>query len=279
MSPVALSFRDKLQKQREENGTLLCVGIDPVPARLPDGLAGEEGLEIFVRGIVESTREYACVFKPNLAFFEAFGLAGRRVLSQIPKQAGDDFPVLLDAKLADIGNSSVRYAEAFLIREGFDAITINPYMGYDSVAPFLQQEGKGGFLLCLTSNPGSMDLQQEPMADGRALFLHIADIIAEWEEEFGTAGAVVGATKPEELAAVREILPDLPLLIPGVGAQGGDLEAVLKVAVGPELKPALINASRSIIYASSGADFQEAAAAEASRLSSAMRDLLPALAG
>ena len=276
---MALTFREKMQKQMSGNGTLLCVGIDPVADRLPDGLEGETGLETFVRGIVEATKGHACAFKPNLAFFEAFGSAGRRVLAKIPEMTGVDFPVLLDAKLADIGNTSARYAEAFLVQEGFDAITVNPYLGYDSVAPFLRVKGKGVFLLCLTSNPGSSDLQQANMADGRPLFLHTAEKIAEWENEFGTAGAVVGATKPEELSAVRDILPELPLLIPGVGAQGGDLEAVLRDAVGQELRPALINASRSINYASSGSDFREAAAAEAARLTAAMRTALPALGG
>jgi orotidine-5'-phosphate decarboxylase len=271
-------FRERLLMRIRETGSLLCAGIDPVAASLPEGLTGVAGLGVFVSRLVAALKPHVAAFKPNLAFFEAFGAEGRRVLGSLPALAAP-VPVILDAKLADIGNTSARYAEAFLGEGGFDGITVNPYLGSDSVGPFLEYRDKGIFLLCLTSNPGSADLQQQPMADGRPLFLHTAALIRKWSLQYGNAGAVAGATKAGELTRIRELLPGEVLLIPGVGAQGGDLETVLRLAVGETLRPALINASRSLIYASSGPDFAEAAAAEAVRMVQAMRSVLPGLAG
>lgn len=271
-------FRERLTARIRETGSLLCAGIDPVAASLPAGLSGGDGLRTFVTRLLGALKPHVAAVKPNLAFFEAFGEAGRRVLGDIPALAAP-VPVILDAKLADIGNTSARYAEAFLGEGGFDAITVNPYLGSDSVGPFLEYRDKGVFLLCLTSNPGSADLQQQPMADGRPLFLHTAELIRAWNRQYGNAGAVAGATKAEELTRIRAILPEEVLLVPGVGAQGGDLETVLRLAVGDALRPALINASRSLIYASPGADFAEAAEAEAAGMVRAMRTVLPALAG
>ena len=239
-----MKFVAQLDAAVAKNHSLLCVGLDPDLRRLPqEFLSTNDPIFNFNRSIVDATKDYVCAYKPNSAFYEMNGLAGLTALIKtIEYVRALGLPVILDAKRGDIGNSSAAYAaSAFEIFKA-DAITVSPYLGRDSVQPFLDYQDKGVFVLCLTSNPGYKDFQiigcDEP------LYQTVARRVKDWNVN-GNCGLVVGATKPVEIKTIREIAPDLPLLIPGVGAQGGDLE--LSVKYGGQR--GLINASRSIIYA------------------------------
>jgi orotidine-5'-phosphate decarboxylase len=260
-------FVKRLSATAATHESWLCVGIDPVMDRLPAGLPPTPaGMADFCCRIVETTAQYAATFKPNIAFFESLGEDGWSVLRDVVDAVPDDVPVILDAKRGDIGNTAERYAEAYYDVLGVDAVTINPYMGWDAVAPFATRPGKAAIVLCLTSNSSAGDFQ-ELEVDGEPLFIQVARKVSGWE---GTCGLVVGATRSDQLRRVRDVAPDNVLLIPGVGAQGGDLEESIRYGSWSGGGGALINASRSILYASDGEDFADAAAMEADRLRKAM---------
>ncbi len=259
MSPTAL---ERLRARRAAVGSPLCIGIDPHADRFPEGLEPTvEGLESFARGLIEAAGPHACAVKVNVAFFEAFGSAGWAALERIRADVPREIPCILDAKRGDIETSAERYAEALLGHLDADGVTLSPYLGEDAVEPFLAKGDALVYLLARTSNP-SAGRFQSLVADGEPIHLRVARWAAErWTD--GRVGLVVGATAPEELASLREELPGPAFLVPGVGAQGGDAGAAARAADG-EWAPGLVNVSRGIALASSGADWQAAAAAAAS---------------
>lgn len=270
------SFSDRLQEIQSQKESLACVGLDPDPSRLPtplrDGRLLTDAVREFCATIIEATAPYACAFKPNFAFFEALGPAGLTVLDQVTTTVPDDCLLIGDAKRGDIGNSARFYAQSIYDDLGFDACTVSPYLGRDSLAPFLDYEDRCTFVLARTSNEGAADLQEACTCDGTPLYRHVARKVSEWSEGAdGTAGLVVGATAPDALTELREDSPTLPFLIPGVGAQGGDPTVVRDTAQTDD-GPILVNSSRSILYASEDADYAEAAADAARSLRDALND-------
>ncbi|HEV7664686.1 MAG TPA: orotidine-5'-phosphate decarboxylase [Chloroflexota bacterium] len=266
------TFYQRLRAAARAHDSLLCVGLDPDPALLPAEFAGRDvadWLPAFVHGIVDATHDLVCCYKPNIAFFEAFGLPGQVALRSVLKAMPSDVPVLIDAKRGDIGSTSTAYARALFDELGADAVTVSPYLGGDALEPFFAYADRGVFVLCKTSNPGSGELQDMPLADGEPLYLHVARRAQTWDQH-GTLGLVVGATYPSEVAEVRRVAPGVPFLLPGVGSQAGDLEGAVRAAVDDNAEGALVNASRSVAYASKGADWQVAARAEAERLKKAI---------
>lgn len=209
-----------------------------------------------------------CCFKPNLAFYEAYGLTGQTALRSLLRALPDDVPVLIDAKRGDTPQTMRAYARAIFDELGADAVTVNPYLGRDSLAPFFEYADRGVFVLCKTSNPGAGEIQDLSVS-GEPLFLQVTRRALEWDQH-GTLGLVVGATYPSDVAAVREIAPNVPILLPGVGAQAGDLERSVQAAVDAERGGVIVNASRSVLYASRGSDWPAAARAEAERMRSAI---------
>jgi len=259
-----MTFTGKLGASQQTNNSWLCVGLDPVMERLPESvLASGDPLLTFGRTIVEATADLVCAYKPNLAFWLAEGPAGLSALQTLIAAIPGHLPVILDAKFNDVGHTAAAYARAAFETLGADACTISPYLGLDSPRPFLERGDRGIFLLARTSNPSAPDLQDCIVGD-HPLYEEVARLASRWDVEYpGTCGLVVGATYPEELARLREIAPTLPFLIPGVGAQGGNLEAaVIHGPTSDGLGP-VINSSRGIIYASSGPDFSSAARAAA----------------
>jgi orotidine-5'-phosphate decarboxylase len=262
-----MTFKDKLRTAQQTNDSWVCIGLDPVMERLPDVVRSTGNpLLAFGQAIVEATADVASAYKPNLAFWLAEGPAGLSALQELVAGIPDHIPVILDAKFNDIGNTAKAYARVAFETLSVDAVTINPYLGRDGVQPFLEQEAWGIFLLVRTSNPSAPDLQDQPVS-GHPLYEKVAQLAVRWDTELpGACSLVVGATYPEELARLRELAPSLPFLIPGIGAQGGNLEAAVihgptDDGIGP-----VINSSRGIIYASSGADFAKAARAAAIKL-------------
>jgi orotidine-5'-phosphate decarboxylase len=265
-----MSFLEELAKAVERNRSLVCVGLDPDPSLMPPGM----GVVDFNRAIIEATSDLVCAYKPNLAFYEALGIEGMIALRETVKLIGSEVPVIADAKRSDIGNTAKAYARALFDYYGFDACTVNPYLGSDAVAPFLEYREKGIFVLCRTSNAGAVDFQslQCETPDGpRQLYEIVAAKASGWNQ-FGNIGLVVGATYPDELRAVRRSYPSMPFLVPGVGAQGGDLTLTVRNGIDAGRNRTVINSSRQILYASRGKDFA-AAAREAAR---AMRDQINA---
>ena len=269
-------FTERLEQAATAAKSLVCVGLDPDPARMPVSSVAE-----FNRAIVDATAGLVCAYKPNLAFYEALGLPGLEDLQKTIAHIRDAAPgviIIGDAKRGDIGLSAQAYAKAMFQAWGFDAITINAWGGQDTVTPFIEDESKGVFVWCRGSNPGSADFQDAQIAtdDGpMPLYRSMALSCREWDTK-GNLGLVVGATVPEQLGEVRAACPDMPLLIPGVGAQGGDLEAAVRQGADSRGRAALINSSRGIIYASSGADFAQAAAREADKLRTNINEVLEA---
>ncbi|MDP6778125.1 MAG: orotidine-5'-phosphate decarboxylase [Candidatus Latescibacteria bacterium] len=260
-----MAFCDKLREAQQRNQSLVCVGLDPDTDRLPEPLRGSaDPVGSFLGEIVAATRDLACVYKPNFAFFGAMGSEGWDILQGVLETIPDDIPTLLDFKAGDIGNTAAQYARMAYEHLGADAATVNPLMGRDAVEPFLAYADRCAFLLCLTSNPGSGDFQRLTTDDG-PLYQAIARRAVAWSE-IGSCGLVVGATHPGDLREVREIAPDLPFLIPGVGAQGGDADAVVREALDTSGGGIVVNASRSILYASNGSDFADAARRAAEEL-------------
>ena len=252
-----MNFIDKLLNSARSNNSLLCIGLDPDPELMPPGVSVLD----FNNAIIEATYDLVCAYKPNLAFYEAMGVEGLRALAATVGCIPDTVPVIGDAKRGDIGNTAKAYARALFEGYGFDAVTVNPYLGGDSLEPFIEYEDKGVFVLCRTSNPGSADLQDLKVGK-QHLFEVVAKKALEWNE-YGNIGLVVGATYPDDIRRVRRICPDMPILIPGVGKQGGDLEAAVRSGVDANREKAIINSSRGIIFASKGKDFAEAARAAA----------------
>ena len=260
------------------SGRHLCVGLDPVLERLPASIApggdAAERVVAFGRAVVEATAGVAAAYKPNSAFYEALGDGGFRALRETVaaiRELAPEAVVLLDAKRADIGSTNAGYATAAFEELGADAITVHPYLGGEALAPFLERAEKLVFVLARTSNPGAGEFQ-DLQADGLPLYRHVARAVARDWNANGNCGLVVGATYPEEMRAIREdVPPAMPFLIPGIGAQGGDLDAVVAAHRDAGSNAYLIAASRSVIYASSGADFAEAAGREAEVLDAAIR--------
>lgn len=262
---MSLSFIDKLQQRISLVASHLCVGLDPDPDRFPVGLSPDlAGTERFLNAIIDATASQAAAFKPNIAFFDALGDGGRPLLRRVLHRIPRDIPLVLDAKVGDIGNTAARYAHAFFSDLDVDAVTLNPLMGEDAIRPFLSYQGKTVFALCLTSNSGARDLQLQTLDNGRPLYEVIADLIRGWDGGKGRCGAVVGATRGESLQRIAELLPTQPLLVPGVGSQGGDLGAVCRYLIRERSPLVLINSSRAILYAGAGTDYA-AAAAQAAR--------------
>lgn len=269
-----ISFTDKIRHASDATRSLVCVGLDPDPALMP-----VQDVFEFNRAIVDATAGVACAFKPNLAFYEAMGRLGldalERTIAHVRQVAGHAV-IIGDAKRGDIGPSGRAYARAMFEVWGFDAVTVNAWGGRDTVEPFLEYESRGVFVWCRGSNPGSADFQDlNIVGDGEEmpLYLSVARSSAEWNAK-GNVGLVVGATVPEQLATVRRLCPSMPLLIPGVGAQGGELEAAVKAGVDRSGRLALVNSSRGIIYASKGSDFAEAAGQAASTLRDSINAVL-----
>jgi orotidine-5'-phosphate decarboxylase len=270
-----MTFLETLLEAGRRNHSLLCVGLDPDPARIPARLrATPDTIYAFCMAIVEATADVVCAIKPNSAFFEALGTAGLETLRRVIAAAPRDIPVILDAKRGDIGSTAAAYAHAAFEVLGAHAVTLNPYLGGDSLAPFLSYADRGCLLVCKTSNPGSADLQDLPLADDRPLYLEVARRAQQDWNGNGNVGLVAGATHPGVLPGLRALCPELPLLVPGVGAQGGDLALAVCGAVDRHGERAIINASRSILYASAGDDFAEAAREEALRLRDAINAAL-----
>ena len=253
----AIKFIEKLLAASRTNHSLLCVGLDPDSNLMPP-------IDIvdFNRQIIEATSDLVCAYKPNLAFYEVLGRKGLEALEKTVSLVPAHIPTIGDAKRGDIANTARMYARALFDSMGFDAVTVNPYLGSDSLEPFLEYSDKGVFVLCRTSNPGSRDFQSLECSNGqgghRPLYLMVAQKALEWNRR-GNVGLVVGATHPEELKQVRTTCPDLPLLIPGIGTQGGDLEATVQHGVDASGEKAIIVSSRQIIYASQGSDYARAA--------------------
>ncbi|MBI3948811.1 MAG: orotidine-5'-phosphate decarboxylase [Armatimonadetes bacterium] len=279
-----MSFREKVQRRWMEADTLVCVGLDPDLERITRALsaAGDraasgslgEALFTFNRRIIEATADLAAVFKPQIAHYAACGEEGLRALRHTIRWVHEhhpDVPVILDAKRNDIGSTAERYAVEVFDRYGADAVTVSPYLGGDSLAPFLERADRSVFVLCRTSNPGARDLQDLPVApEGTPLYQVVARLAAgEWNTH-GNVGLVMGATYPEELRAVRDLVGDMPFLVPGVGAQGGDVAAAVRSGQDSRGAGLLINSSRGILYASAGADFAEAARRAAGELREAI---------
>jgi orotidine-5'-phosphate decarboxylase len=263
-----MTFLEQLKHATERQRSVLCVGLDPEPAKFPVHLSGKpDAIYEFCARIVDATSDLVCAFKPQIAYFAAHRAEAQleQLIAHI-RRVAPTIPVILDAKRGDIGSTAEQYAIEAFERFGADAVTLSPFMGFDSIEPYVKRHGKGAFLLCRTSNPGGDDLQTRRLADiaGQPrLFEHLAYLAQGPWNLNGQLGLVVGATYPDEIARVREIAPSLPLLIPGVGAQGGDAAATLKAGLrkdGEQISgPIIVNSSRAILYASQGADFAQAA--------------------
>jgi orotidine-5'-phosphate decarboxylase len=266
------SFLERLHGMAGANASWLCVGLDPDPALVPAHLQSNDAGEWvprFLRGIVDATRDLVCCYKPNLAFFEALGLPGQGALRAVLQMIPNDIPVLVDAKRGDTPQTMQAYARAIFEELDVDAVTVNPYLGGDSLEPFFSHPGRGVFVLCKTSNPGAAEIQDLLVEGSERLFMHVARRAVTWDKH-GTLGLVVGATYPADVAAVRKIAPHAPILLPGVGAQAGDLERSVRAGVDADGGGAIVNASRTILYASGASDWQSAARAEAERLRAAI---------
>ena len=242
-------FVEKLRAAQQKNQSFLCVGLDPDPELMP-----HLDVASFLTEIVDATKDLVCAFKPNLAFFEALGVGGMQTLLESIQGVPSHIPIIADAKRGDIGNTARFYARALFETYDFDAATVNPYGGRDAVQPFVEYRERGVFIWCRSSNPGAADVQDLALDGGGAVYEQIARLARDWNEH-GNVGLVVGATWPEQIARVREICPDQVLLVPGVGAQEGELEAAAGAAFDSRGEGAIISASRGVLYASRGGDY------------------------
>ncbi|MFC2060468.1 orotidine-5'-phosphate decarboxylase [Chloroflexota bacterium] len=259
-----MNFVEKLTNIVRRNKSLLCIGLDPDPVLMPDKLRISE----FNKAIIEATSDLVCAYKPNLAFYESLGDEGLKALRYTIECIPDYIPIIGDAKRGDIGNTAKAYAKAIFDNLGFDATTVNPYLGFDSIEPFIKYTDRGIFILCRTSNAGAVDfqsLQCESEPGSRPLFEIVAQKASQWNIH-GNIGLVVGATYPEELRLIRQNHPDMPLLIPGVGTQGGDLALAVRDGVNVRGEGIILNSSRQILYSSRETDFAQAARRVASEL-------------
>jgi len=276
-----MTFLDMLGAAERQNSSMLCVGLDPEPTKFPGKFKGDSNkIYDFCAAIVDATADLVIAFKPQIAYFAAHRAEGQlERLMEHMRRVAPQVPIILDAKRGDIGSTAEQYAIEAFERYGADAVTLSPFMGFDSVAPYLKFEGKGAFLLCRTSNPGGDDLQNQRLSTVPGeplLYEHVARLAQGPWNLNGQLGLVVGATYPAEIERVRVLAPTMPLLIPGVGAQGGDAVATVKAgwrgADGVSTAPIIVNSSRAILYASAGDDFAKVARIEALRT----RDVLQA---
>ena len=278
---MGMTFLDMLRTAERQNGSMLCVGLDPEPTKFPANFRGDANkIYDFCAAIVDATADLVIAFKPQIAYFAAHRAEGQleRLMAHM-RRAAPQVPIILDAKRGDIGSTAEQYAIEAFERYGADAVTLSPFMGFDSVQPYLKYRGKGAFLLCRTSNPGGDDFQSQRLSSiegAPLLYEHVARLAQGPWNLNGQLGLVVGATYPAEIERVRAVAPTLPLLIPGVGAQGGDAVATVRAGWrgvdGETVAPIIVNSSRAILYASSGEDYAAAARREAIRT----RDLLQA---
>lgn len=262
---------ERMRAAAEKNASLVCVGLDPALNKLPEHLRNcKQPFFEFNKAIVDATRDLVCCYKPQAAYY-AGDDRDDELLATIAyiRETAPDVPVILDVKRGDIGTTAEQYAREAFDRYGADCATLNPYMGWDAVQPFLEREGKGAFILCRTSNPSAVELQNL-ISDGKPLYEHVAELVRDKWNGNSNAGLVIGATAPEELARLRKLCPDMWFLVPGVGAQGGDVEKVVKAGCDADGYGMAVNSSRGIIYASKGTDFAEAAGRAAREL----RDLI-----
>lgn len=268
-----MKFTEKLALACRGNRSLLCVGLDPDPAQMPGA-----GVLEFNKAIIDATKDLVCAYKPNFAFYEALGKQGITILEETIAAIPRNVPIIGDAKRGDIGNTAKAYAKSLFEVFNVDAATVSPYLGGDSIEPFLEYADKGIFLLCRTSNPGAADLQDLRLESGRTLYEEVALKARAWNTR-GNIGLVAGATHPEELGRIRALCPDMPLLVPGVGAQGGELKKVLRFGLDADRTRTIINVSRQVLYAwkgsGNGADF----AAAARRAAEGLRDQINGAAG
>ena len=269
-----MNFKDKLKNITQKNNSLLCIGLDSQFEKLPGHLKGKENpIFAFNKEIIDATYDLVCAYKPNTAFYEAQGIEGIQQLKlsvDYLKEKYPDIPIILDAKRADIGNTNEGYVQFAFDYLGADAITVHPYLGKEALKPFLERKDKGILVLCRTSNPGGGEFQDMTTFDSGnqhiKLYQYVAEKVAkEWNYN-GNCGLVVGATYPAELEIVRHIAKELPILIPGIGVQGGDAEKTVKAGVDANGLNAIINSSRGIIFAFGGTDFAEKARIEAEKL-------------
>jgi orotidine-5'-phosphate decarboxylase len=258
-----MTFTDKLAGAEHANDSMLCIGLDPDPARFPEPMQDDSSrIFDFCRSIVDATRDLVIAFKPQIAYFAANRAEDQleRLIAHI-HQCAPDVPVILDAKRGDMGSTAEQYAREVFDRYGADAVTLSPFLGFDSIEPYLRYAGKGVILICRTSNPGGADLQEQVLASGERLYEHIARLAAGPWNTNGQVGLVVGATFPAEIARVRQLAPQLPLLIPGIGAQGGDAAATVRAGwrgeAGATTAPIIVSSSRAVLYPADarGADF------------------------
>jgi len=258
-----MTFKARLDHAWEQSQSLLMVGLDPDPSRFPAELQGkDDAIFEFCRAVVDATAPYVCGFKPQIAYFSAEGAEEQlEALCRYIREQHPGLPLVLDAKRGDIGSTAEQYAREAYERYRADAVTVNPYMGYDSVAPYLEWKDRGVIVLCRTSNPGGSDLQFVNDSEGTPLYLRVASMVAEqWDRAGGQCGLVVGATFPQEIAKVRARVGDMPLLIPGIGAQGGSIPDTVRAGRDSRSTGMMINSSRAILYAGRDEHWREAAA-------------------
>ncbi len=255
-------FSQKLREAQQANNSFLCIGLDPDPERLP-----QPHIPSFIQEIVDATKDITCAYKPNIAFFEALGLGGMQTMLEAIRSVPKHIPIIVDAKRGDIGNTARFYAKALFDIYKFDAATVNPYGGRDAVQPFVDYADRGVFVWCRGSNPSAADFQDLPLSDGSLLYESVALRAREWNTH-GNIGLVAGATWPDQIERMRELCPDMLLLVPGVGAQEGELEAAVQAAMDADGGGFLINAARGVLYASKGADYARAARKAALKLRS-----------
>jgi orotidine-5'-phosphate decarboxylase len=267
-----VTFFEKLERAAAASGSRLCVGLDPDPARMPEGDPAA-----FLRGVIEATADLVCCYKPNLAFFEALGRDGLDVLGRTLAAIPAEIPVLADAKRGDIGHTAAAYARALFDVWGFDAVTVNPYGGEESLAPFLARADRGVFVWCRSSGPGARDFQDLAVAVAgggtRPLYEVVAERARAWNRH-GNVGLVAGATEPEPIARLRALCPAMPLLLPGVGAQGGAADAAARAARDAWGGGVIVNVSRQVLYAATGPEYAVAARAAALACRDAIRAAL-----
>lgn len=260
-----MTFTEKLDQAWAHSNSMLMIGLDPDPQRFPAEIQGRpDAIYEFCRAIIDATAPYVCGIKPQIAYFASQSAEAQlEALLRYVREQYPQLPIVLDAKRGDIGSTAEQYAQEAFERYQADAVTVNPYMGYDSVQPYLSWQEKGVIVLCRTSNKGGSDLQFVDTAEGVPLYLHVAGLVADRWNANGQCALVVGATFPDELAKVRERVGDMPLLVPGIGAQGGDIPATVKAGSNKHGTGMMINSSRAILYASGGDDWREAAASAA----------------
>lgn len=267
-------FIEKLNKRIDAVDSMLCVGLDPDLKRLPAHLTKDaEGVLQFCCAIVDATAPYVCAFKPQIAYFAGEGL--EKTLEQVIAYIHEKHPdiaVILDAKRGDIGSTAKQYAKEAFVRYQADAVTLSPYMGFDTVEPYFEYEGRGVILLCRTSNPGGADIEELVTKDGDMVYERVAKMASGPWNVNGQVGLVVGATQPAEIARVRELAPETPLLVPGIGAQGGDVNAAVAAGLDAHGRGMIINSSRAVIFAGNGKDFAQAAAKAAEATMIAIRE-------